>query len=423
MFALILSDDLALLVDSVRRKLLAVDAQCGHRGYAYTWNFEVRFRANGTPLPLPAQRALLEPFKKIRYREQRCFVRGEVDSAISAELQSAMQPNIFWRRADEVHAFLDLLYKSELDLQALMQKREWLAATQLIREIEMFLEVCRTFCEDIKLGDNPTVQIAFTNMLGRTAHHKLVIDLRLALTQSVGKNMRHLVAKVLSQALPIAASGLTISFPLIQLICATCHFASGDFGLCWDQIDRIHSESNKNEWADLCLKLQQLETGLPKNHRRKSWRPSPGTSRRVLLDLASLVNPIAAEDKDFQVQFSSNAGTAALERYILRALPYTGDMLDDDPETVVLDPKYAFDPKVADRVIAKYKKELANAAADERKHIIDIGPKPVQFDINSPFKLYRPGPGFEHFRDGQFKVSERGDVLPIVDVPERPAEW
>jgi len=37
--------------------------------------------------------------------------------------------------------------------------------------------------------------------------------------------------------------------------------------------------------------------------------------------------------------------------------------------------------------------------------------------------VYRPGIGFEHFRDGKYKVNEHGAVLPMVDVPERPPRW
>ena len=123
---------------------------------------------------------------------------------------------------------------------------------------------------------------------------------------------------------------------------------------------------------------------------------------------------------DFPLAYNPSAAAAAEERYILKALSYTGDTLDHTSQSQTQ--SNTFDTKAADKIIAKHKQALADAAAAGRKHIIDIGPKPAKFDPYSPHTMYSPGPGFEHFRDG-FKVNEHGLVMPLVDLPERPPGW
>lgn len=121
------------------------------------------------------------------------------------------------------------------------------------------------------------------------------------------------------------------------------------------------------------------------------------------------------------VAYTINAAAAAEERYILSALSYTGNTLERASQDQAQ--AHAFDTNAADEVIAEHKKALADAAANGRKHIIDIGPKPVKFNPYTPFTLYRPGYGFEYFRDGKFKVHAHGVVLPMVEVPVTPPRW
>jgi len=231
--------------------------------------------------------------------------------------------------------------------------------------------------------------------------------------------------RVLKDALRHAAATFPNANPLVDLVCGICHLALEEFDLCWARFDKIHALGLDGEAMNISSYVKEIERSLPRNHRQQRWRPNPSTVRTLVQNLITLVHfqPMSG----YPVTYTPNVGTAALERYILKALDFTGDMLENDPESqtqsFASDPKYAFDPKAADRVIARYKKELADAAANGRKHVIDIGPKPVEFDPYSPHTVYRPGIGFEHFRDGKYKVNEHGAVLPMVDVPERPPRW
>jgi hypothetical protein len=419
-FALMLADDLQSLVNSMRMNYLTIDDQCDQHNWKYVLRFDLKPRHDGTRLPPAAQRALLEPFKKIRYREQRCVVRGEIDPTISAEFQAAMSsPSIFWRRADESAALYELVYWMQLRLDRLIQGKEWLAANLFNRNLETFIEACRTFCENIKHGDDAMMQSKFGAMVGRIVYHRVLIDLNLAVNCHSQEKTRALMRKALKDTLTNAAVALDYN-PIVDLICATCHLALEEFDLCWARFDNIHARALDYEDKTMSLFVQEFERGLPKNHRQKRWRPSPDSLRCLVRGLTAV--PHFSPLSGWSVVRTASAPTVADERYILRALSYTGDMLDH--ESQILSQPIAVDTKAADKIIAKYKKALAAAAAASgRKHNIDLGPRPFAFDPYSPFTLYRPGPGFEHFIDGQFRVSEHGLVLPMVDIPQSPPGW
>jgi len=425
-FLLICSEDLETLLNSVKMKFLTIDDQRASYRWPYSWTIEVKARIDGTRLPLAVQMSLLEPFKKIRYREQRCIVRGEVDTTISAELPAAMSPSVLWRRADEIGALYKLVCWQYLALDKLIQSKEWLAANLFVRNLETFIDGCHTFCQDIKQGDDTALEFEFCTIGGCIKNNRLVIELNLASSYESQTTMRALMRRVLKDTLRHVPATSPNSHPTVELVCGLCHLGLGEFALCWERLDRIHALGLDGKDMGLSSCVKEFERGLPTRHRQQRWCPTSNALRTYVQVMVKLVRA-SPMGRGYSVAYTPKVGTVALERYMLKAMNYTGDMLEEGSESqtqsFASDPKYVFDPKAADRVIARYKKELADAAANGRKHVIDIGPKPVEFDPYSPHTVYRPGVGFEHFRDGKYKVNEHGAVLPMVDVPERPPRW
>jgi len=351
MFVLILADDLDLLVTSIRRKLLVIDDRCEQYRWQYNWNFEVRLRGDGMRLPLPTQRALLEPFKKIRYREQRCVVRGEVDPTISGDLRLAMTPSVFWTRADEVGAFYNLLCVAHLSIADLFSKREYLVASLLFQENNRFLHACSTFAEDILHGDDAKLKGLFKRVCGRLGFQRMLIGLHLAFFNMGQDDTEVLLRDSLRDAEEHSARTPTCS-PMIEIICAICHFLLGRGDLCWARIDRIYEQTDE-EYNDFRARLQEHERSLPETRRSL---PDPSIVVSLLSHWLSLT--CITWTNEVPVTYSPSAMAVAEERYILKALSYAGDMLDDHAPHIPAQPA-AFDTRAADKTIARHQLDTA----------------------------------------------------------------
>lgn len=162
-----------------------------------------------------------------------------------------MSPTVFYRRADEVGALYDLVCQSKLDLEALIQSKEWLAATLLVRDLETFVEGCRTFCDDITQGDDAKLEALFCSMLGRISFHKVVIGLNLAANHWGQADTRSLMRRVLSDASQHVAATFPNPNPTATLVCRICHLALEEFDLCWVRFDKVYAMAESGEGKNI----------------------------------------------------------------------------------------------------------------------------------------------------------------------------
>jgi len=139
---------------------------------------------------------------------------------------------------------------------------------------------------------------------------------------------------------------------MIEIICAICHFLLGRGDLCWARIDRIYEQTDE-EYNDFRARLQEHERSLPETRRSL---PDPSIVVSLLSHWLSLT--CITWTNEVPVTYSPSAMAVAEERYILKALSYAGDMLDDHAPHIPAQPA-AFDTRAADKTIARHQLDTA----------------------------------------------------------------